>query len=449
MRQEGKTALVNKARELGVSWTCMLLFQHAFLFENRFSVKVGSRKEEFVDSHSEDSLFGKLRSNYAMQPEHLRATLHKKFMHFRNKDNLSEIIGEATNASFGRGGRKTVLFLDEIAHVHPQLQVAIWNSIRTVARSIWMVSTPRGKGDKFFDLYENLPEDQVFEMNWRADPLKPDNFKELSVRDHGLGGELTEDEFGQEHDCSFNASTVGKIWVIRKQGTEYEDNHNTKGWFTPEKRRSAILTAGWDFGSGASLLCCMFFLVQELQDGRIRIWIDDELVWQQTAWYTAAADVEQTHLNYGSPTRLHFGDPAGTQRESDQTSWESKLRGGGVPLICLDKWYNTRDGIEWLIRTGQKMFDDSLIMVHRRCSYAWECLDNWRRDAPEGLSLDWLSRTYIGPRKDVYSHGGNAIMYGIGGTSVAYAERQQSGIEAKLKLPMSKAAEIRNHLPSR
>ncbi len=442
-RRAGKTGLVNKARELGVSWTCMLLCQHALLFESRFSAKVGSRKEEFVDSQSEDSLFGKLRSNYRMLPAHLKASIKQKYMAIRNTDSMSEIIGEATNAGFSRGGRKTIMLLDEFAHVHPQLQVAIWMAIQTVARSIWVVSTPNGKGDKFFDLYENLPEGQVFEMNWRADPGKPHDFREQTIRPVG---ELTEGEFGQEHDCSFTATTIGKIWVVRKPAVEYNDDHNTKAWFSPEKRRTAIVTGGWDFGSGASLLCCIFFLIQELKDGRIRLWIDNELVWQQTAWYTAAADVQQMHLDYGY-TKLHFGDPAGTQKESDQTSWESKLQGGGVPLICLDKWYNTRDGIEWAIKTAQRMFDDGLIMVHQRCSYAWECLDNWRRDAPEGLSLDWLSRTYIGPRKDVYSHGGNAIMYGIAGTIVAYSQHKTTGVEKKINLPMGKAAEIRAQLP--
>ena len=129
MREEGKTALVNKARELGVSWTCMLLCQHAFMFENRFSAKVGSRKEEFVDSASEDSLYGKLRSNYRKQPKHLQGASKEKYLHLRNKATDSEIIGEATNPGFGRGGRKTILVLDEFAHVHPQLQVAIWLAI--------------------------------------------------------------------------------------------------------------------------------------------------------------------------------------------------------------------------------------------------------------------------------------------------------------------------------
>ena len=121
---------------------------------------------------------------------------------------------------------------------------------------------------------------------------------------------------------------------------------------------------------------------------------------------------------------MHFGDPSGKSKESDQSCWESNLRSGGVPITCLPGYYQTRDGIEWMIKAVQVMLDNERIRIHQRCSYLWECIEHWRRDVPSGMEIDWVSRAYIQPRKDVYSHGANALMYLVAGANLAMQTTQ-------------------------
>jgi hypothetical protein len=70
-----------------------------------------------------------------------------------------------------------------------------------------------------------------------------------------------------------------------------------------------------------------------------------------------------------------------------------------------------------MIKQVQLWLDDGRLLIHRRCQYLWSCLESWSWNIPEGAEVDELSRTYIGPRKDVYSHGSNALMYLVAGVS--------------------------------
>ena len=91
------------------------------------------------------------------KPPHLQPQATRHFLQVRNETNGSEIVGEATNKGFTRGARRTVVLVDEFAHIHPTLQQQIWLAKETVAASFWAPSTPNGRGDKFFDLAENMP----------------------------------------------------------------------------------------------------------------------------------------------------------------------------------------------------------------------------------------------------------------------------------------------------
>ena len=76
-----------------------------------------------------------------------------------------------------------------------------------------------------------------------------------------------------------------------------------------------------------------------------------------------------------------------------------------------------RDGEEWLIRLVQTMLDEGRIRIHRRCRYLWEVIETWQRDVPAGFEIDYLSRAYIPPKHDMYSHGGHALLYLAAGAS--------------------------------
>ncbi len=419
--------LVLKGRELGVSWTCMFLTYWLQSFETSFTSKVGSRKEDLVDDGTIDSLFGKIRWCEENDAPHLRTAMVSRNLKLRNPESGSEVLGEATNPGFSRGGRRRNILLDEFAHVEPPLQAKIWNATASVASSRWLVSTPAGPGNKYADLVKTLPAHCVMTLDWTTDIRRPASFKADC-----LAKGMRDDEFAQEHEAKIVTLRTGRIWNFRLPIVEYHDEHPDFLELV-EPRRRMVLTGGWDFGSGASLLCCLFALV-EMNRAKPRIWVDAELVWQHTEWRTAALDAKSLMSDYGG-RHVHFGDPAGrTDIESDQQSWESNLRAGGIPLFCLDNWHNTSVGIEWGIKEVQALASDGRLRVHRRCIYLWDVIDNWRRDVPEGTVLDYLSRKTVPPRHDIYSHGGMALVYLLGGIQKSIASTR-SGATTAASLP--------------
>lgn len=434
--REKKPRLVLKGRELGVSWSSVFLLYWLQNYEESFTAKVGSRKEDLVDDGTIDSLFGKLRYCEDNDADHLRSRMRSRTLKLQNAESGAEITGEATNAGFSRGGRRRVILLDEFAHVESPLQSKIWNSTASVAASRWIVSTPAGPGSKFADLVKTLPADCVMTLDWETDVRRPANFKALCLEQG-----MTDDEFAQEHEAKIVTLRTGRIWNVRLPIVEYDDDHADFVSLV-EPRQRFPLTGGWDFGSGASLLCCVFGMV-EMGREKPRVWIDAELVWQHTEWRTAATDSRQLMSGYGG-RHVHFGDPAGRSPESDQQSWESNLRAGGIPLFCLDNWHNTSDGIEWGIKEVQAMFADGRLRVHRRCVYLWDVIENWRRDVPEGTVLDYLSRKHIPPRHDVFSHGGMALVYLVSGIlkSIQSTRAQMTTASSLKRIPKGPEDEL-------
>lgn len=96
----GETGLINKGRELGVSWACIHYIWHKQQFQREFSAALVSRKEALVDNDSVGSLFGKLRFINECQPDFLRSEWdedEERLIHNANK------VGAVTGESHQQG----------------------------------------------------------------------------------------------------------------------------------------------------------------------------------------------------------------------------------------------------------------------------------------------------------------------------------------------------------
>jgi hypothetical protein len=442
--ENGHPYLINKSRKIGATWLGLYLIYHAWRFEHAFSAKVGSRKESLVDDGTIDSLFGKIRYVHERQPAHLREKgITDNFLKQVNHRNRSEILGEATNEGFGRGGRRTVILLDEFAHVPPRIGVATWLSIQSAWKTVWLTSTPNGKGNKFYELWASLPQHCLFQTNWRADPYRSDDFPSEKIIPRG---ELTPEEFEQEYNCSFTAVRTGRIWACQRDCIEF-DEYDDDWVAIKDTKHKRWHIAGWDFGSGpSSLVCIMGTIETQTRDSMPRIWIDHELVWKSTQWSTAANDVLQRLMDYSPNFKVHFGDPAGINRESDQHSWETNLKSAGIPLVCLDSWHNSREGIDWQIKHVQYLFDSAKIRIHSRCRALWDAIEQWRYDIPDGVPMELVSKQWVAPRKDETSHPANALMYLVGGFYKSFRFLGKKKKEGNMDLPSSPAGQIRSAL---
>jgi hypothetical protein len=203
-------------------------------------------------------------------------------------------------------------------------------------------------------------------------------------------------------------------------------NEDTPQWAAKKAAARAAWThvGGWDFGSGKSLLVNLFGVVEWTENpSNFELYVDDELAWQQTAWHQAAADSRLRLANYGGP-RLHYGDPAGVAKESDQHSWQDNLQSGGVPLWCLPAVNNSTEVMEWAEKFLQYLIDSGRFHVHERCRGYREALREWKLDLPDYIKdVGQISRAYVGPRKDVHSHYCQAGLYMLNGVLLQYQER--------------------------
>lgn len=194
-REDG---LVEKSRDMGISWLCCAFAVWMFLFHAGTVVGFGSRKEEYVDKIGDPkSLFWKLRFLLDwMPPEFLPtgwdAKKHTPFMRVVNPEIGSSIVGEAGD-NIGRGNRATVYFKDESAfYEHPDLIDA---ALSQTSNCKIDVSTPNGSGNPFHKKRHGgrIP---VFVFDWRDDPRKGADWyarQKATLEPHILAQEVDRD----------------------------------------------------------------------------------------------------------------------------------------------------------------------------------------------------------------------------------------------------------------
>jgi phage terminase large subunit len=211
-RQED--GLVEKSRDMGVTWLCAAFALHRWLFRRGFKCGFGSRKLDLVDRKGDpDCIFEKLRFVLYRLPAWMLPPGFDRKRHdcegkLLNPHNGSAITGEGGD-DIGRGGRSSVYFVDEAAHLeHPKLVDA---ALAQTTRVRIDVSTPRGPGNPFATKRHSgrVP---VFTFHWRDDPRKGEAWYEAERK--RLGDPVI---VAQELDIDYTASLEGIVipgaWV--------------------------------------------------------------------------------------------------------------------------------------------------------------------------------------------------------------------------------------------
>jgi phage terminase large subunit len=170
-REDG---LVEKSRDMGVSWLCVAVATWMWLFKPGTVVGFGSRKEEYVDKLGDPkSLFWKVREAIKLlpvefHPRGYNERVHAPSMRIVNPETGSAIVGESGD-NIGRGNRTSIYFKDESAfYERPE---AIDAALSQTSNCKIDVSTPNGAGNPFYRKRHGgrIP---VFVFDWRDDPRK-------------------------------------------------------------------------------------------------------------------------------------------------------------------------------------------------------------------------------------------------------------------------------------
>jgi hypothetical protein len=172
--QARENGLVEKSRDMGVSWLSVAFAVCVWLFYPGTVVGFGSRKEMYVDELSDPkSLFWKIRKLVELLPAEFRpagydAKRHATYMKLVNPENEAVIAGEAGD-NIGRGARASIYLVDEAAFIEHQETVDAALSQTTNCKID--ISTPNGVGNAFYRKRKGgkIP---VFVFDWHDDPRK-------------------------------------------------------------------------------------------------------------------------------------------------------------------------------------------------------------------------------------------------------------------------------------
>jgi phage terminase large subunit len=205
--------MAEKSRDVGFTYLCAAYALHGWLFRKGFSAGFGSRKEQLVDRKGDpDSIFEKVRILLAslpdwMRPAGFKEADHDNHMRLINPANGSTITGEA-GENIGRGGRKTIYFVDEAAFLEQPKTVERALS-QTSNVKVW-VSTPNGMGNLFFEKRHSgkVP---VFTFHWRDDPRKDDAW--YARQKESLDPVTVAQEIDIDYTASIEGITIPAKWV--------------------------------------------------------------------------------------------------------------------------------------------------------------------------------------------------------------------------------------------
>lgn len=233
-------ALIEKTRDMGATWMGLYVLLHRYLFDEWFTGLCLSRNEDLVDDGTPDSLFWKLDYGVRRLPDWMRPGTYRKHLQMRNMDRNNAVSGSSTTADFARGGRQTVLLLDEFASI-PNGDMVL-SSTRDVTRSRFFFSTP--KGQNHFYAMRQRPGVKTFTIHWKDHPEKGQGLYrytvdgDLEILDTGyefpkdyefrdgnrsdvIGGALRSPWYDRECDRSPNSTQIAQELDIDYLGSDY------------------------------------------------------------------------------------------------------------------------------------------------------------------------------------------------------------------------------------
>ena len=223
--EKKKDGLVEKSRDLGLSWLVCGFAVYNWLFASKtrpFTAHFGSKKEDAVDKRGDmSSLFEKMRFLILSLPEWMlpigfNPQQHMTYMRIINPQTGSAITGESSNDNFGRSGRNTMVVFDEFA-VFPGGGYSAWTAASQSTRTRLAISTPYGMGNKFAEL-RHTPSTEIKTFHWRLHPFKDDAWYEREKL------RMSAAEIAQELEIDYQGSLPGRLFPM------YSELHHVITW---------------------------------------------------------------------------------------------------------------------------------------------------------------------------------------------------------------------------
>ena len=223
---------IEKSRDMGVSWLTLYVLVWFWFFTPKFQVLIGSRKEDYVDNRTIDSLFGKIDyiiNKLPVRPEGFQVEKHRTYMKLISPVTQSVISGESANPNFSRSGRYNCIFFDELAFwQHAQNS---WEAAGDATPCRIAVTTP-SEYPSYAKALRNSHIIDIKTLHWTLHPHKTNEWYEQEKL------RRTTDEVARELDINWEGSTSGIV---------YPEIKKAEMGSYPYIANQPLYT-GWDFG---------------------------------------------------------------------------------------------------------------------------------------------------------------------------------------------------------
>lgn len=224
--------LIDKPREMGLTWVMLWYMIWRWLFTPNWSGFLLSRSETEVDDGTFDpssSLFGKIRWSLGFLPEWLmpegfepkgkKGTSTDSTLRMTNPQMKSALVGSSTNQNAGRGRRFSFVFMDECFFIENFLSVN--RSVAEIAQTIVYVSTAK-TGRTFQKFVERRKEvGDYISLSWRDNPFKDDEWYQEKLKDAEVDPEAIK-EIEVSYSIPDSAQYYPEIAQAQIKGIEYD-----------------------------------------------------------------------------------------------------------------------------------------------------------------------------------------------------------------------------------
>ena len=206
--KNGGSIHLDKSRDMGATWLMMAIITYEWLFAESFHALMGSRKEDLVDFGTIDDLYGKIDYILERLPQwmlqgYVNESPWRKKMLLKHPETGNVITGESANASFGRGPRKNMVYLDEFAFWEEDQ--AVWTAVQDTAPCRIATSTPKGESNVFARLRTNSAIIRI-SQHWTQHPEKDVEWYKNECEKRKMSGMYDTIAIAQELNIDYKAS---------------------------------------------------------------------------------------------------------------------------------------------------------------------------------------------------------------------------------------------------
>lgn len=330
----GESELIEKTRDMGVTWMVLSVFVYRWLFHNE-SFLVGSIVEGKVDTIGDiDSHFERMRYVISKLPVWMLekcgySAKNSAYMRLY-KENGASITGESMNAQFSRQGRYKAILLDEFAFI--QSSVTVWRACGDSSPCKIVVSTPNGSNNMFAQLRKS-GQIKVKTFHWTKHPKKTQEWYEKQKENRSLK------DIAQELDINYTISAGDPFYQGFSRALHLRKMQTNKD-------RELVLS--WDYGFRHPNCT-----ISQINAEGIWIVVDNLFGEDQTIDEFGEMVTEYLNANYAGYQYRHkgFGDPAGrhssdkSRRSSEQILNEMGFKVQSIPSNSAHSSYAARKAI--------------------------------------------------------------------------------------------------------